>query len=106
MKKIDFLFGVILGEMILCHTDNLSKALQTKVYSAAEGQQTAAMVIRTLQKLRDSHHYDMFWMKVINVSKSLEVESAQLPRQRKTPKRHDDGLAEAEFHKDPKSYYR
>ena len=36
----------------------------------------------------------------------MEVQSAQLPRQRKIPKRYDDGLAEAEFHTDPKSYYR
>jgi len=106
MKRFDFLFGIILGEMILRHTDNLSKTLQAKMYSAAEGQQTADMVVRTLQKLRDPQQYDMFWMKVTKMSESLEVGSAQLPRQRKIPKRYDDGLAEAEFQTDPKSYYR
>jgi len=44
MIKFDFLFGVIFGEMILRRNSNLSKALQAKVISAAEGQQTANMV--------------------------------------------------------------
>ena len=30
MEKFTFLFGVILGEMVLGHTDNLSKSLQVK----------------------------------------------------------------------------
>ena len=106
MVKFDFLFGVVLGEMILRHTDNLSRALQAKVISAAEGQQTANMVVQTLQKLRQNREYDLFWMKVSKMSESLEVEDAQVPRKRRLPKRYDDGLAEAEFHNDPKSYYR
>ena len=60
MVKFDFLFGIVLGEMILRHTDNLSRALQDKVISAAEGQQTANMVIQTLQKLRQDGEYDLF----------------------------------------------
>ena len=28
MDKLDFLFGTLLGEFILKHTDNLSKSLQ------------------------------------------------------------------------------
>lgn len=30
MKSIDFLFGVILGELLLMHSDNLSRTLQHK----------------------------------------------------------------------------
>ena len=46
MKKFSFLFGVYLAELVLRHTDNLSKALQcdTVTVSAAEAQDTAAMV--------------------------------------------------------------
>ena len=40
MSKFSFLFGV-LGEMILRHTDNLSKTLQHKDFSASEGQEIA-----------------------------------------------------------------
>lgn len=39
------------------------------------------------------------------MSESLEAESAQLSQQCKISKKYDDGSADAELHKDPKSYY-
>jgi hypothetical protein len=56
MKKFSFLFGVYLAELILRHTDNLSKALQC---DAAEAQDTAAMVVSTLQTLRNEEAFDL-----------------------------------------------
>ena len=52
MTKFDFLIGVTLGEMLLRHSDNLSKTLQKKSISAAEGQYVGRMVIDTLQSLK------------------------------------------------------
>ena len=52
MTKFDFLFGTVLGELLLCHSDNLSKALQKKSISAAEGQHISRMVIDTLLNRR------------------------------------------------------
>ena len=37
MRTFDFFFGIHLGELILSHSDNLSKTLQRKDISAAEG---------------------------------------------------------------------
>ena len=81
MKMFDFLFGVSLGEMVLRHTDNLSKTLQDKSFSAAEGQQVARMVIHTLQALRSVDSFDLFWTKVTKNAELLEVGEPQLPRQ-------------------------
>ena len=52
MKTFNYLYGAILGETILRHTDNLSSTLQHKTLSAAEGQQVAMMTIATLSSLR------------------------------------------------------
>ncbi len=41
MKTFDFIFGAMLGEMILKHSDNLSSTLQHKSMSAAGGQEIA-----------------------------------------------------------------
>lgn len=49
MTNFDLYFGVCLGEMILRHSDNLSRALQKKDLSVAEGQHTASLVKATLQ---------------------------------------------------------
>ena len=48
MKSFDFFFGLLLGEFILKHSDNLSKTLQTMAMSAAEAQKIAQMTVRTL----------------------------------------------------------
>ena len=103
MTKFDFLFGVILGELLLRHTDNLSKTLQKKITSAAEGQHVGRMVIDTIQSLRSDESFDLFWTKVSIMAESVEydVEEPQLPRRRKTPRRYDDGLTSGEFHDTP-----
>ena len=108
MKTFDFLFGVVLGEMLLRHSDNLCKCLQKKSISAAEGQQVGRMVIDTLHSLRMEESYDLFWIKVGTVAGAVDinVEEPQLPRQHKTPRRFDDGLTGGYFHDTPKTFYR
>ena len=41
MKTFNFLIGTVLCEMLLRYTNNLSKALQKKIISTAEGQGVA-----------------------------------------------------------------
>ena len=106
MKTFNFLFGSILGEMLLRHTDNLSQTLQKKTISAAEGQQVGRLVIGTLSSLRTEESYNLFWEKAATVAKSVDVGEPQVPRQRKMPKRYDDGLATGTPHDSPKLYYR
>lgn len=47
MRSFNFFFGGLLGELILCHSDNLSRALQGSRVSAAEGQMIATMTVKT-----------------------------------------------------------
>ena len=60
MATFDFYFGVYIGEMILRHSDNLSKALQKKDISAAEGQHVASLVKTTLQTMRSESSFSLF----------------------------------------------
>ena len=105
MYSFNFLFGTYLVELLLRHTDNLSKALQHQSLSAAEGQMIADMACRTIQKLRDDDSFDLFWLKVNKMSESLDIEPL-LPRQRKRPRRYEDGLVDGEFHGDVEAYFR
>ena len=69
MRTFELMFGTVLGEMILRHTDNLSKTLQAKTISAAEGQQVAHIVCsHTFEALRDDVSFDSFWCTVCGVS--------------------------------------
>ena len=106
METFNFLFGTVLCEMLLCHTDNLSKALQKKTISAAEGQGVAQMVIATICTLRTEESFSLFWKKVEGIAKSVTVAEPQLPRRHRLPTRYEDGMASYEFHDFPMLYYR
>ena len=51
MKRFKYLFGTLLGSLILKHSDNLSKTLQSPKMNASEGQHIAEMTCQTLEKL-------------------------------------------------------
>ena len=51
MQRFDFLFGTSLGYEVLRHTENLSKTLQHKDMSAAEGQGLAKLKLDILENL-------------------------------------------------------
>ena len=106
MKTFDYLFGAMLGEIILRHSENLSRTLQQHSISAAEGQQVARMTIGTLKSLRNDQSFELFWTKVNQTTSNLDVNEPQLPRRRKVPRRYDDGLSESDYHDSPKSLYR
>ena len=61
MKTFDFVFGLCLGELILSHSDNLSKTLQTPNLSAVQGQDCARMTVKVLEMLRSQENFDLFW---------------------------------------------
>ena len=104
-KTFSFFFGVNLAELVLRHTDNLSKTLQSTSMSASEGAHIAAMTVTTLKSLRTDGHSTAFWDLVIKAQQDLDVCDPELPRRRKVPKRYDDG-APGDFPKDCQAHYR
>ena len=51
MTSFDFMFGIVLGQLLLRHGDNHSRTHETPHISAAEGQKVARMTLQTLQSL-------------------------------------------------------
>ena len=92
MNTFSFYFGLLLGEMLLRHSDNLNKSLQHDKLSAAEGQAIAVMTNTTLASLSNDAHYDLIWQKVITMAKENNVEDPKPPRKRKRPVRYEDGI--------------
>ena len=73
----------MLGELILNHTDNLSRNLLKTNTSAAQGQSVAKFTVNTLQKIRNSQSFELFWKKVENKVSLLGISDPQLPRKEK-----------------------
>lgn len=106
MNTLRFHFGVELGEMILMHTDNLSKTLQHKDFSASEGQEIARLTIRTLETLRNEDSFNLFWEKLKIHGVTFEDDDPILPRKRKCPQRFDGGTAVGDHPATPKILFR
>ena len=59
------MFGLVLGQCLLAHPDNLSKAMQISKMTASEAQHIADLTCQTLLKICDNTHFDLFWQFVI-----------------------------------------
>lgn len=106
MNTFAFLFGAMLGQLLLRHSDNLSRTLQHTHISAAEGQRVATMTVKTLEMMRDDASFERFWTKTTSFAEELGIEEPQLPRRRKVPRRLESGNAEPEFPTSVASHYR
>ena len=58
MKTFNYLFGVLLGEVILRNTDNLSRIHQH--LSAAEEQNVALLAVKTLERIKTDEAFALF----------------------------------------------
>lgn len=106
MEKFDFFFGVELGRKILNMADNLSRSLQEKCISACEGQKLISLTLATFQSIRSDECFDLFWDYVEGRRSMVDVSSPSLPRQRKVPRRFEDGEGAPEYPRTAKDYYR
>ena len=107
MKKFDFFFGINLANLLLRHSDNLSKSLQKGDISASEGQDMARMVVSTLKSLRNEDQFMMFWNKVQRDAKEKHVDEPSLPRKRQKPARfRDENASETSTSTNPCEHYK
>ena len=90
MRTFEYVFGSYLGEVILRHSDNLSRSLQDPNLSAVEGRSIALATVRTLKSIRAEEDFDLFWEKVIKHGERLEADKPALPRKRRQPKTMTD----------------
>ena len=63
MHSIEFFYGLVLGQLLLQHSDNLSMTLQSQEMSTAEGQKIAEKTIHTLHSIRSDAKFELFWKK-------------------------------------------
>ena len=106
MEKFDFLFGLCLGDCILCHTDNLSKTLQSPSLSAADSQQLAQLICNTFERLRNQESFSLLWGKVSGMQEKLQIDQAMLPSRCKAPQQFEVGDGQGTFTETVQDYFR
>ena len=105
MKTFDYFYSVYLGGMLLKHSDNLSRAIQTSHMSAAEYQLLVALTTKTLTKVRAEGAFSLFWERCKKAATELKINEPVLPRKRQCPIRYLLREAPSEFHDNVKHYY-
>ena len=105
MGKFTFLFGLVLAEKLLQHTDILSKTLQAPSLTASEGQKIADLTCKTLGRIRSTEAFDLFWERVQQLQSEFGVNNACFPRKRKSPRHLEVGESPGYYPRTPKEYY-
>ena len=80
MQSFNFLFCIVLSEMILRHTDKLSKTLQQPNLSSIEGHDIAMLTVKTLEGLRNENDFELFWQKNEKMRVQFDIDEPLLPR--------------------------
>ena len=98
----DYFFGVNLGGMLLKHSNNLSRTIETLHMPVAECQLVVALTTKALTKVRTEETFSLFWERCNEATTELKINEPVLPRKGQC------FLVEApsEFHDNVKHYYR
>ena len=105
-KTFAFCFGIHVAHLILGHSDDLSRALQSAKLSANEAQEMARCNVMVLGSLRTEGNFKLFYKTVTNFAKQHDAGQASLPRKRKAPSKIIFGKAPHENPETPAGNYR
>ena len=110
MKNCDFVYGVLLGELVLGHSDNLSRTLQDPKLSAVQAQDCTNKTVETMISIRNDEIYDLFWDLVNKKASNRGANSPTMPRKKRAPDRLNEyfgyGPAEPSSSSGPEDIYR
>ena len=98
MSSYNLLFSLHLCLGILQLTDNLSRTLQTPALSAADGQSTVSLTVKTLGSMRSDEAFNLLFARVMVDRKSTGTDETTLPRKRRAPAHFEVGTGVGQQH--------
>ncbi|XP_065900823.1 zinc finger MYM-type protein 1-like [Dysidea avara] len=104
MDNFDTFFGLKLAYLIFSAAEQVSINIQAKDVTVQEAVRGAQLLITHLNSMRNEARFNSFYSEVMRESVNLTAEPT-LPRQRKRPRRIDDG-ASSHIYETPKDRHR
>ena len=98
----DYFYGVNLGGMLLKHSHNLSRTIQTLHMPTGECQLVVALTTKALTKVRTEEAFSLFWERCNEATRELKINEPALPRKGQCFL----GETPSEFYDNAKHYYR
>lgn len=74
-------------QLLLRHSDNLSRTLQNSQMTICQGKDIAGLTTKALQSLWSDVTFPALWDKFLIHAKNYNINEPSLPRKRKTPAR-------------------
>ena len=90
MELFDTYFGLKLSHLVFSAAEQFSTNLQAKNITIQEATRGADLLVSHLRSLRTEEKFNEFYENVVTQSSTL-TEEPKLPRNRKVPRRYDDG---------------
>ena len=85
MNAFNNFYGVIVLQLVLTHSDNLSKTLQKPPLTSFQGKESADLTLKTINTLRWESEFEILWQKTAQQAAVLEITQPSLPLKRKRP---------------------
>ena len=85
MITFDYFYEVTILQLVLRHSDNLSKTLQKFSLTSCLVKEIADLALQTINSLRSESEVQLLWKKTVQRSEVLEITQSSLPRKRKRP---------------------
>ena len=63
------------------------------------------MTVQTVNSIRTDESFDLFWLKVNRFIEDHDISKPELLRQRKRPRRYEEGSYDGDFHESLKEYF-
>ena len=103
MEKFGTYFGLKLSHIIFAAIEQLAIILQNQNITSQEAVMASTLAEQFISRQRNDNAFDRFYSSVVIDSKMVTAEPV-LPRQRRPPKRIDDGTSPHTF-STPKDYF-
>ena len=104
MEKFRTFFGLKLSYLLFSATEQLSLTFQAVNTSIQQAVSASCLAVSFLERQRTDREFSLFYSNCLSEAKDL-TDDPVMPRQRRPPRRIDDGATPHSF-KDPKSLFR
>ena len=82
--------------MVLSRSETLARSLQSPKLSLAKAEKMVKALSCVWNGLRNDNSFKVLWESVITEADSIGIEQPVLPRQRRIPRRLDDGSSQSQ----------
>ena len=84
INTVNYFYGVAILQLVLRHSDNLSKTLQKSSCISCQGKEIDDLTLQTINSLRSESGFKLLWQKTVQQAEVLENSAISSTQTKKT----------------------